>query len=195
MQRPYTVVRLEQGTREWLAWRSRGIGASDAPAIMGENPWKSRARLLREKCGDVTSFTPNAAMARGTRLEPHARRRYETCFGIPVEPACLQSTRFHWLRASVDGLAHDGEAVVEIKCGESVYLRSATTGKVPAYYHGQLQHILAVTGLSAIDFWCWLPRRPEVHIRVDRDDAYIRCLLDAERLFWEEIESRRCRLA
>src|SRR5581483_972237 len=36
----YTIVDLRQGTQEWLGWRNQGIGASDAPIIMGENPWK-----------------------------------------------------------------------------------------------------------------------------------------------------------
>ena len=72
----YAVVELEQGSREWLEWRHKGIGASDAPAIMSENPWKSATELLREKCGPARDLGLNAAMARGTQLEPEARRRY-----------------------------------------------------------------------------------------------------------------------
>lgn len=183
----YTIVDFQQGTRAWHAWRGQGIGASDAPAIMGENPWKSPAQVLREKCGG-RSYGPNAAMVRGTGLEPEARKSYETRFGINIFPACLQSMHHAWLRASVDGLAVNGSVVVEIKCGESVYRKSAATRKVPDYYFGQLQHILAVTALSAIDFWCYLPARPEVHIRVARDDSYIKRLLDAEHAFWQEVQ-------
>ena len=46
----YIKVSIQQGTKEWLEWRSQGIGASDAPAIMGENPWKRPETLLQEKC-------------------------------------------------------------------------------------------------------------------------------------------------
>lgn len=189
----YTIVDLEQGTDVWLQWRSQGIGASDAPAIMGENPWKTPAQLLQEKCGEARPFVPNAAMVRGTELEPVARRCYEDQLGIPVAPACLQSARFDWLRASVDGLALDGSAVVEIKCGESVYSRSAASRRVPGYYFGQLQHILAVTGLPAIDFWCYLPDRPVVHLCVARDDNYIERLLDIEHAFWQQITVQRAK--
>ena len=121
----YVVVPLEQGTSAWLDWRDQGIGASDAPAIMGENPWKSAARLMREKLGEVKKFSGNAAMRRGNELEPLARRRYERLSGVSVDPACLQSTRHTWQRASVDGLAVDGSVVVEIKCGDSVYEKTA----------------------------------------------------------------------
>ncbi len=188
----YTIVNLQQNTPAWLEWRSQGIGASDAPAIMGENPWKSVDYLLREKCtGKV--YDPNAAMARGAGLEPEARKCYERKFGIRIAAACLQSTRYEWLRASVDGLAADGSTVVEIKCGESVYRKSAATREVPDYYFGQLQHILAVTGLHEIDFWCYLPSRPEVHIAVARDDGYIKRLLEAEHAFWQRVLRHRKR--
>ncbi|MBI4632719.1 MAG: YqaJ viral recombinase family protein [Deltaproteobacteria bacterium] len=186
----YTIVNLQQGTDAWLEWRSQGIGASDAPAIMGENPWKSASQLLHEKCERKT-YSPNAAMVRGTELEPEARRCYETAVGVRVVPACLQSARFDWLRASVDGLAVNGSMVVEIKCGESVYRKSSTSRKVPGYYFGQLQHILAVTNLQTIDFWCYLPDRPTVHLSVARDDGYIRRLLDVEHAFWRQMMTQR----
>lgn len=186
----YTIVPLEQGTPEWLVWRGQGLGASDAPTIMGENPWKSPAQLLKEKC-EGKNEGPNAAMARGTALEPEARKSYERRFGVCVAPACLQSAKHEWLRASVDGLAVNGSAVVEIKCGESVYRKTSTTGKVPEYYIGQLQHILAVTGLPSIDFWCYWPGLPEVHLSVARDDRYIERLLEVEALFWQKIVKNR----
>lgn len=182
----YTIVNVQQGTREWHEWRRRGIGASDAPAIMGENPWKSAEYLLQEKCAGKRSGC-NAAMARGMELEPVARGRYEARIGISVVPACLQSMQYEWLRASVDGLATDGGTVVEIKCGESVYRKASATRKVPDYYYGQLQHILAVTNLRSIDFFCYWPKRPEVHLHVKRDDSYITRLLEAEYKFWQKM--------
>jgi len=33
---PYIEIDLAQGSSEWLAWRNQGIGASDAPKIIGE---------------------------------------------------------------------------------------------------------------------------------------------------------------
>jgi putative phage-type endonuclease len=187
---PYTTVDFTQGTQAWLDWRNQGIGASDAPAIMGENPWKSPDRLLKEKLNRVSSEL-NKAMRRGTVLEPEARSRYEELTGIKVRPICLESTQFYWFRASLDGLAHDGSSVIEIKCGEAVYRHAASEHEVPRYYVGQLQHILAVTGLARIDFWCYLPGRPEVHLCIDRDDHYIDRLIETESRFWQKLESKR----
>jgi predicted phage-related endonuclease len=62
--------------KELLNGLTGGIKASDAPAIMGENPWKSSEQLLKEKLNEL-SFWQNDAMRRGNELEPEARRRYE----------------------------------------------------------------------------------------------------------------------
>ena len=186
----FTFINLEQGTSAWLEWRSRGVGASDAPTIMGENPWKTPSQLLEEKCG-IRKPNSSEAMARGSAWEPEARSRFESKIGMPMAPACVQSLRMEWLRASVDGIATDASRVVEIKCGESVYRKTSQSRQVPRYYVGQLQHIMAVTNLKEIDFWCYLPNRPELHLIVVRDDGYIDRLLKAEQSFWMQIKERR----
>lgn len=192
---PYFFVDLAQNTPEWLAWRSGGIGASDAPTILGENPWKTRVQLLQEKCGQAPKRTLTAAMRRGTALEPEARQHCINQLGIDFVPACLQSQRFPWLRASVDGLESDHKSrVLEIKCGEGAYRVTATERRAPPYYYGQLQHILALTELPALDFWCYLPSKTPLHLSVPRDDAYIQRLLVAEARFWEEVTRLRPRL-
>jgi putative phage-type endonuclease len=187
----YNIIALEQGTKEWLAWRSQGIGASDAPAIMGESIWKSAATLMEEKCGRQKKSFINRAMARGTALEPKARRNFETKVGIRLYPVCLQSVEHEWLRASLDGLSADGRSVVEIKCGERCYQKTSKSQAVPKYYYGQLQHILALTDLPSIDFYCYLPGEKGVHLSIPRDDLYIDRLLDAEYQFWQEILKSR----
>jgi putative phage-type endonuclease len=186
----FFLVDLEQGTNEWREWRRRGIGCSDAPIIMGESPWKTAGDLLREKRGLQQNAPQNAAMALGVQLEPEARRRYIAKTGKHVTPACLQSTRHDWLRASVDGLSAAADAVVEIKCGESVYRSVSEHRCAPAYYYGQLQHILAVTGLTSIDLWCYWPGCPELLVPVERDDAYLERLLHEELEFWNKVQQK-----
>ncbi|HEY3278431.1 MAG TPA: YqaJ viral recombinase family protein [Syntrophorhabdaceae bacterium] len=190
IQFPYKILDFVQGTAAWHDWRNQGLGASDAPVIMGENPWKKPEWLLKAKLGGL-SFGSNEAMRRGNELEPEARESYERVRGIKVRPVCLVSTRYEWLRTSLDGLAHDGSTVIEIKCGKSTYRHAASKRQVPPYYQGQLQHILAVTGLDEIDFWCYMPDRPEVHLCIKRDDPYIERLIEAEEKFWQELKRRR----
>lgn len=185
---PFFTVELQQGTREWREWRHKGIGASDAPTVMGENPYSTAANLLKEKLSPPRDFFQNEAMRRGTQLEPEARQNYIAKTGRDVIPVCVQSIRYSWLRASLDGLSTNHDAVVEIKCGRHAYQLTSQSRSVPDYYYGQVQHILAVTGLNALDFWCYWPGRPTVLLLVERDDTYIERLMNREMEFWNHVE-------
>ena len=137
MNSNFVIVELQQGTHEWLEWRHKGIGASDASTVMGENRFKSAAKLLQEKRQPAQGSFQNSAMALGTQLEPEARRRYIANTGRDVRPVCVQSTQLDWLRASLDGLAPKHDAVVEIKCGASVYRSTSKSRSVPPITMGR----------------------------------------------------------
>ena len=181
----FSLVDLQQGTSEWLTWRHKGIGASDASTVMGQNRFENPSVLLQQKRGPVIldSFQ-NEAMARGTQLEPEARKLYIATTGNEVRPVCVQSFRYDWLRASLDGLSTNHDAVVEIKCGASVYRRVSQSRTIPDYYYGQVQHILAITGLDSLDFWCYWPDNPPVLLAIKRNEPYIERLLRKELEFW-----------
>ena len=155
---------------------------------MGENRFTDAVELLQEKREPARASAQNEAMALGTKLEPEARKRYIAKTGKQVRPVCVQSNRYGWLRASLDGLASNHDSVVEIKCGRSAYRTVSDFRSVPIYYYGQVQHILAVTGLASLDIWCYWPDQPELLLSVDRDDSYIERLLDSELKFWNRVQ-------
>lgn len=43
------LINLAQGSQEWQGWRASVIGASDAPVIVGENPWRRRQALFNDR--------------------------------------------------------------------------------------------------------------------------------------------------
>ena len=45
------IERLQQNTPEWHRWRQQGLGASDAPVIMGEAAFKTPRMLWSIKTG------------------------------------------------------------------------------------------------------------------------------------------------
>ena len=194
----FVTIDHEQNTAAWLNWRLDGIGASDAPALMGENPWKRPERLLAEKIAAKRSYFAGrfgggggSAAGRGTALEPHARAHYCAHRGVDARPACLESRARGWQRASLDGIDTARGHAVEIKCGDKAYALTAATGAVPSYYYGQLQHILAVTGFDAVDFWVWLPGRRPLLLTVPRNEGYIARLLEREAAFWGAVLAGR----
>jgi len=182
---PQSFIRLdfEQSSADWLSWRREGIGASDAPVVMGLSPWQKAGELLLLKTGQQAERPANDAMERGKRLEPLARLAYVKHTGMAVEPVCVQSREHPWMRASLDGLSPDSCRVVEIKCPGEKDHRLAASGSVPEKYYPQLQHILAVTGLAEIHYWSFRFDHT-VLLKVDRDEAFIADLVEKEAAFW-----------
>lgn len=184
MPRPYQIVALVERTGAWWRWRQGGVGSSDAATILGEKPAKSTERLLLDKQQPPKRSGRSFTRAQGAALERAARAHYCLAIGL-VEPTCVQSIVRPWQRASLDGLSADGERVVEIKCGPTAYQRAAARQSPPRHHYAQLQHILSVTGLPVIDYWCYCPPHPALRLEVRRDDAYIKRLLAAEEVFWK----------
>ena len=199
----FTVLDLEQGSAEWLRWRHDGIGASDAAAMLGENPWRSAAVLFAEKVAPprVIAARPRRAPAidlfgavpsrRDTSLEAQARRLYIASHGSTVMPCCLVADARPWQRASLDGIDLAAGRALEIKCGSATYAQTARTGRVPGHYVAQLQQTLAVTGYASIDFWVWLPGRPPLLITEWRDEVYLERLNRVGGEFWARVQAAR----
>jgi putative phage-type endonuclease len=205
----FEIVELQQGSADWLRWRHDGIGASDAPALMGQNPWRSPGALFAEKVApprygaqrrqrplpalaDLFGTAPVKPQAREDHgLEAQARRLYRQQHGSAVAPLCLVSTARPWQRASLDGADLATKRLLEIKCGSATYAAVAKSGRVPSHYVGQLQQSLAVTGFESIDFWVWLPGRPPLLITERRDDVYIADLNARCAAFWDRVSAAR----
>lgn len=203
----FSVVDLQQGSIEWLRWRHDGIGGSDAPALMGQNPWRSPQALFAEKVApprygparaprpapvvaDLFGATPPQRRPDNS-LEAQARRLYIRAHGTAVTPTCLVSTTNPWQRASLDGIDLGAGRAIEIKCGSATYAQVDRSGKVPAHYIGQLQHTLAITGFASIDFWVWHPGRPALLITERRDEVYIAEMTAREAAFWARVLAKR----
>jgi len=178
------IERLQQNTPEWHRWRQQGLGASDAPVIMGEAAFKSPRMLWSIKTGRMQEDVPGSAARRGRELERLARQAYEREVGIQMEPLCLVHDELEWMRASLDGLSFDGTTVLEIKCPTNVRDQSAArAGSVPPHYYAQLQHELEVSRAEELHYWSFDGSKGSlVRVRPDRD--YLKRLLDAEAAFW-----------
>ncbi len=169
----------------------QGIGASDAPVIMGETPFRDPRALWSIKTGRLQEEQAGPAARRGRKLEAFARRAYERQTGIQVEPLCLVHQEFEWMRASLDGLSFDGSTLLEIKCPLNLRDRaSAQEGHIPPQYHAQLQHQLEVTGAEQAHYWSFDGTNGVlIEIRLDRE--YAKRLVEAEAAFWQLVKENR----
>ena len=179
---------MQQGSKEWLEWRRNGIGASDAPTIMGENPYKNSVELWEEKVGLKESFKGNSRTQRGHDLEPLARAEFEKLTGYVVVPQLATHPVHDFIRASLDGLSFDGKHLVEIKCPGTKDHQIALDGEVPKHYMAQLQHQMYVVGLNKMHYLSFDGSKAVV-LEVYQNQFYVESLVDQETKFWNQVKT------
>jgi len=185
------LIELEQGTPEWLVWRSQGIGGSDAPVIMGCSPYGTLQSLWEEKLGLKQRPPTNPGQQRGHDLEPLARAALEDHLGIALAPACGQHHSLEFMRASFDGLSFDGSVIAECKAPNAHDHAMALAGRLPPKYWPQCQHLCSVADSAERGYYVsFRPNEAVAILPFFRDDVYIARLEAAERRFWDAITTR-----
>jgi len=181
--------RTVQRTPAWHELRRQSIGASDAASCLGISPYKTQYQLYCEKLGLTEDAEPSYAMQRGTRLEPEAISLYEEVTGEQFFPAVIFHPKYNFIIASLDGMNLEGTAAVEVKCPGKATHDMATRGEVPHHYMAQLQHQMMCSKLPRIDYYSY-DGSVGVRLTVERDEEYIKTLLEAELAFWALVKSR-----
>lgn len=175
-----------QGSEEWLALRCGKFTASrfsDLMARTKSGPSASRTNLLallavERLTGKPAETYQNAAMARGTELEPEARIAYEQRIGALVEEsAFVPHPTLPYVGMSPDGLVGD-DGLVEIKCPNAAkHIEALRRGAHAVEYRWQIQGQLWVSGRAWCDAVSYHPDFPAnlrlAITRVNRDDIAI----------------------
>lgn len=185
-------IDLEQGTPEWLAWRSARYTASDAPAVMAQSPWFPRTPLeLYQRRTGQKSVAVNAAMRAGQDDEALAREILSRQIKALVVPACWQATvaGMPW-GASYDGLCEARDEVFEIKRPVKGTGSDMWALEEPGHYRWQMLHQLIVNpGIERVSLAVYAHDAKAVKIcgtvsRFDPDfEAYASALVEAWRAF------------
>ncbi len=135
------IIDLEQGSAEWIEWRSSGIGASDVSVLTGSNMYSTPLKLWEKKCGYREEEPINIAMAHGIANEDVARQWMNNYFKLNLKPLCIEDSSKSHYKASLDGYDASTETLVEIKCPISprILANARTHNAVPGYWHDQMQ--------------------------------------------------------
>lgn len=185
------IIDLEQGSPEWLSWRENHITSTDASVIMDLNPWCDKKTLQGRKLGFIDPIKENAAMRRGSELEPEARAIFIEKTGIVVEPAVGESEDHPYMGTSLDGISEDGNVIVEIKSPVRLnkHLAHLEQGVIiEPHYRCQIMHHLAVSGAECCFYVSYHPEDPDKVIikEVMPDKEFIERMIEAERYFYEK---------
>lgn len=178
------TVELIQGTAEWHAHRAQHFNASDAPAMMGCSPYKTRGQLLREFATGAAIEHDAATLQRfadGHRFEDLARPLAEQIMGEELYPCVGVDGKYS---ASFDGLTLLEDKAFEHKSLNDDLRRAmpldGTDACLPLHYQVQMEHQAMVSGAERVLFmaskWngdelveerhCWYTPNPELRAKI-----------------------------
>jgi len=184
---------MQQGTSQWLMWRRAGLGASDAPVIMGIYTYKTPFQLWEEKLGRECQEKKNQfILDKGHTIEKRARLLYEILNDKPMPPALVEYAKMPFLRASLDGYDAEKNIILEIKyVGKKELQEIRDSGKIPERYYPQVQHQLLVTGAKCVDFFAYNDELDSYTlVKCEPDNDYIHLLVEKEREFWQLVQKQ-----
>ena len=176
---------------EWLAMRQRGIGGSDAAAILGVSPWTSRYTLWTDKTMKaISNDEPTDAMRFGTLMEPIVADMFAENASMTVfkDTNLYAHPEHEFMLANLDGLVSTWcndqvDALLEVKTA-----RRRWDDGVPAYYVSQVQHYMAVTGMEVTFVAALFNGEEFQRFEVQRDETYIDRLINMEAEFWQLVQ-------
>lgn len=182
---------MEQRSPEWFAARCGKVTASRLYDVMARTKSgyaASRQNYMAELiCQRLTGkqeegFT-NAAMMRGTELEPVAREMYalNEFDAVISEVGLIDHPTITGFAASPDGLVND-DGLIEIKCPNTwTHLKTLKTGAPKRQYLLQMHAQMMCTGRKWCDFVSFDDRLPP-------ELAYFKTRINFDEVLAAEIE-------
>ena len=168
--------------------RRRFVGGSDANVIFSGDPTRIRQLWLEKRAeAEPGDLSDKLQVMLGCWSEPFNRMWYEKITGQPVTRIgqAMVCAEHDWRCCTLDGFVEASGAVFEAKHTSAF----RTPEQVLERYMPQLQHNMAVTGVSrAISSVIFGNHKYEV-IEVASDWLYQLELLDAEQAFWNCVVS------
>ncbi|MEC5161887.1 YqaJ viral recombinase family protein [Janthinobacterium sp. CG_S6] len=137
---------LKQGTPEWHAYRATHFNASDAPAMMGCSPYRTRNDLLKELAIGMAAEVDAGTQSRfddGHRFERLSRGLAEEIAGDELYPVTGSLGR---LSASFDGITMDGATVWEHKSLNKDIRDAESAAQLGRHLRIQMEQQLHIAG-------------------------------------------------
>ena len=172
---------------EWLEQRRKGIGGSDASAIMGLNPYSSPLRVYLDKIGKAEEQETTEAMRQGTDLEQYVANRFTEDTGKKVKKCnkILQHPDYPWMLANIDRKVQGENAGLECKTTSPFSKFKFSEGEINPHYYWQSMHYMAVTGADKWYVAIVVLGKDFQVFEIQRNETEIQALIDAEQDFWE----------
>ncbi len=186
------IPTLEMTHDEWLEHRRNSIGGSDAPSIIGLNPWSSPYTVWADKLGKLPPKEDNEAMRQGRDLEFYVADRFSEATGKKVrrENYILINPEYPFAHANVDRMIVGEDAGLECKTTSTLNLKNFKNGAFPDTYYVQCVHYMMVTGCQKWYLAVLVLNKEFMVFEIERDEEEIAALAKSEKEFWDLVEAK-----
>lgn len=187
------VSTLDLDKKDWLAYRKRGIGGSDAGAVCGFNPYRTAMQVYQDKISEETEDIDNEAMRQGREFEDYVARRFTETTGKKVRRAnaMYYDEERSFMLADVDRMVVGENAGLECKTASPYMADKWADGKIPLSYQIQCYHYMSVCNADAWYIAVLIYGREFKFHKIERDEQLISDLRQIEQDFWENHVMKR----
>ena len=176
---------------EWLRERQKGIGGSDAAAIVGLNSYATPYTVWADKTGKLPPKPDNEAMRQGRDLEDYVAKRWQEESGKKCRRKnyILKNPEYPFAHANVDRWVQGENAGLECKTTSVMNLKKFKNGEYPDNYYVQCVHYMAVTGADRWYLGVLILNQGFYAYVIERDEDEIAALMQTEKEFWQYVVS------
>jgi len=175
-----------------LEARKKGIGGSDAGAILGVSPWKTPLQVYMDKVGATDPIQDNDSMFWGRTLEPVIRQRYAdvTNRKVVVPDTLITHPKFEFMIGNLDGITSDNR-VLEIKTARSAEgWGEPGSNEIPDSYMIQVQHYMLITAIPVADVAVLIGGSDFRIYEVPAEPELMELMIEKETGFWSRVINR-----
>lgn len=187
---------MVQNSKKWHSFRKKHIGASEAPAVLGKDPYKKTPhKLWMIKTGLIKEPEIFHGMVeKGGAAEARVRARYEMENGMSSFPPIVAfHPEFTFISASFDGYNQALNKGCEIKfVGEKKFKEILESQKLPENNWIQVQQQIFVASADEWDYLYTADTTGQHYekITVLPDLPFQKMLLEKEIELWKHIKSK-----
>ena len=185
MKKLVSTLKLEK--KEWLTYRKKGIGGSDAGAVCGLNPYRTAIQVYQDKISEEIEELDNEAMRQGREFEDYVAKRFMEATGKKVRRAnaIFYHEKYPFMLADVDRMVVGENAGLECKTASPYMADKWENGKIPLSYQIQCYHYMTVCGADAWYIAVVIFGKGFRYYKLERDEEMIADLIRIEQDFWE----------
>ena len=181
------ISTLNMKKEEWLRYRKKGIGGSDAGAVCGLNPYRSAIEVYFDKTTDEVEEIDNEAMRQGREFEDYVARRFMEATGKKVRRAnaMFYDEQYPFMLADVDRMVVGENAGLECKTASPFMADKWKGEEIPLSYQIQCYHYMSVCNADAWFIAVLIYGKEFKFYKLERDEQVIQDLIRIEKDFWE----------